>query len=226
MTTALGQLTTLDAARAKVLVVPVGSCEQHGPHLPLSTDTVVAEALVAGLGEQIDGLVTSPTIAISASGEHEGFPGTLSIGTEVLAQVLIELVRSARRTVDAVVVVSGHGGNADALSKLATVAGFEGDHVLVHLPRLDGDAHAGRTETSLMLHLAPHLVDLGRAEVGVTTPVGELADALRQGGVASVTPNGVLGDPTGASAEEGARLYEQMRQDLTVAIQHFLEALS
>lgn len=198
-----------------VLAVPLGSCEQHGPHLPLSTDTLVASALCDALAAHRDDVVVAPAVGVGASGEHAGFAGTLSVGTEVLARSLTELVRSARGWARAVVVVSAHGGNAEALGVVATTAAGEGDDVVVFAPRLRGaDAHAGRTETSLVLALAPELVRHNEAVVGVTTPLGELLGTLRDHGVAAVSPSGVLGDPTGATVEEGRRLLASITADL------------
>jgi creatinine amidohydrolase/Fe(II)-dependent formamide hydrolase-like protein len=76
-----------------LVLVPVGSTEQHGPHLPLQTDTVVATAVARALAERLDGYV-APAVSIGASGEHHGFPGVLSIGTPALHLVIVELVRS------------------------------------------------------------------------------------------------------------------------------------
>ena len=91
--------------------------------------------------------------------------------------------------------------------------------MVVWSPRLvDGDSHAGRSETSVLLALAPELVRLDRAEPGVTTPLPELLADLRAGGLAAVTPNGVLGDPTGASAEEGRAILDAWAADLAAAI--------
>ena len=187
-----------------ILLLPLGSTEQHGPHLALSTDTVVAEELCRRLAERRADLIVAPALAIGASGEHAGFPGTLSIGTAVLADVVVEIVRSSRTTFRAVVVVNGHGGTAEALRRAAETAEAEGDDLLVLLPTFPGaDAHAGRTETSMLLALDPSLVRKDEAMAGNTAPLSELAADLRSGGVAAVSANGVLGDPTGASAHEG-----------------------
>lgn len=201
-----------------VVCIPVGSCEQHGPHLPLHTDTVVAEALAAAMADQVDQVLVGPTLTITASGEHAGFPGTLSIGTAVMTDVLIELVRSADWT-DGVVLVNGHGGNRDAVDAAVATCSAEGRRVLAWWPRLaDRDAHAGRTETSLLLALRPDLVHLRLAAAGATGPIGALAHELRAGGVAAVSPNGVLGDPTGASAHEGRALLERLVDQLVDAV--------
>ncbi len=93
------------------VAVPVGSFEQHGPHLPLDTDTRIATAVVRALA----GVAQAPAIAYGASGEHEGFAGTISIGTEALEALLVEYGRSACRWARRVVFVNGHGGNGPAL---------------------------------------------------------------------------------------------------------------
>jgi mycofactocin system creatininase family protein len=200
------------------LVVPVGSCEQHGPHLPLDVDTTVAGAVVAGLAG-VPGVVAGPPLAYGASGEHEGFAGTLSIGSEALRTVLVELGRSASRWAGSVLFVTGHGGNARALVQATCQLREEGrDAAWWPCSVPGGDAHAGRTETSLSLALTPSRVRLDRAEAGRREPVRELMPQLRATGVAAVSPNGVLGDPAGASAAEGrellAGLVERLRRDV------------
>ena len=207
--------TELDAAGAAspILAVPIGSCEQHGPHLPLDTDTRIAVAIAAGIAAVDPRVVVAPALAITASGEHHGFPGTLSVGTAVFEQVLIELVRSADWSAG-VVLVNGHGGNAAAVQRAVAVLAGEGRNVLSWWPRIPGgDAHAGRTETSLMLAIDAEVVRLEAARAGNTAPVGELLAALTAGGVQAVSPNGVLGDPTGATASEGAAILGQLVAD-------------
>ena len=180
-----------------LLLVPLGSTEQHGPHLALSTDTVIAEELCRRMAVERARLVIAPALAIGASGEHAGFAGTLSIGTTALASVVSEVVRSARGSFAGVVVVNGHGGTAED----------DGDALLVLHPTFPGgDAHAGRTETSLLLALDASLVRKDEVMAGNTTPLSQIATELRSRGVAAVSPTGVLGDPTGASAAEGAAL--------------------
>jgi mycofactocin system creatininase family protein len=194
--------------RPKVLV-PIGSTEQHGPHLPLHTDTVIADAVAKRVGEDMD-LWVSPPISIGASGEHQGFPGVLSIGTPVLTAVIIELTRSLSLWTGEVVFINGHGGNITALNDAIRQLQDDG-HAVRWLPcAVAGDAHAGYTETSLMLHLAPDSVALDKVAPGNAAPIAELMPTLRRDGVRAVSPTGVLGDPTGASVEAGARIFEQI----------------
>lgn len=218
----LGELTWPQVARYRtdtMLAVPLGSTEQHGPHLPLSTDTDIALALCNRLATARQDVVVAPALPYGSSGEHAGFAGTLSIGQAALEHLLVELVRSATDTFSHVLLVSGHGGNAEPLQRAVRTLQGEGRDVLAFLPRWDGDAHAGRAETSLLLALYPWLVAYEKAAAGNARPLPKLLPALRTGGVRAVSPNGVLGDPTGANRAEGAALLEQLVADLHARVE-------
>jgi creatinine amidohydrolase len=206
------------AAAGALLAVPVGATEQHGPHLPLSTDTDLAIALCARLAGTRPGVLVAPPLAYGGSGEHEGFPGTLSIGTEAVELLLVELCRSATRTFSRVLLVSTHGGNAGVVRRAERRLRAESRDILAWRPAWEGDAHAGRAETSLELALAPDRVRLEHAEAGDTRPLTELMPELRRSGVRAVSRNGVLGDPAGASAAEGAALLGRLFADLLAAV--------
>lgn len=202
------------AGSGGILLIPAGSTEQHGPHLPVTTDTDIALAVATGAAGLESRLVVAPPVAYGSSGEHQGFAGTLSVGSEVTELILVELGRSASVDFAHVIVVSTHGGNASPLSRAMTRLAAEGHRVAAWSPSWPGDVHAGRTETSLMLAIAPGRVRLDRAEAGDRRPIGTLLPLLRRQGVRAISANGVLGDPSGATAGEGLRLLAGAVDDL------------
>ncbi len=206
-----------------VLIVPLGATEQHGPHLPLETDTLIAVAVAEAVGAARDDVAVAPALPYGSSGEHAGFPGTLSLGQEVLELALVELVRSADRF-DAVVLASWHGGNAEPLARAVARLRAEGRRVVAWDPQPGAaDLHAGRTETSLVLALAPERVGPARP-VGVVEPLEALLPQLRARGVRAVSPNGVLGDATGAGPEEGRAIFARLVDDLAACVDASLAA--
>ncbi len=193
-----------------MLIIPLGSTEQHGPHLPLETDSIIATAWAKQVGAKI-GADVAPVVAYGSAGEHQSFEGTLSIGQDVLFATIVELARSAKHHHEGVIFLSGHAGNAGPLQRAIKQLKSEGHNVLGFVPVLAGaDAHAGFTETSIMLHLAPELVKLDKAEAGNTTPVGDLIHDMQHHGVRAVSHNGVLGDPSGATSERGAQYMDEL----------------
>jgi len=219
----LGGATWLEVAATggdSVLAVPVGSLEQHGPHLPLDTDTRIAVELAARLSRSRSDVVVAPAVAYGASGEHAAFPGTLLIDHAVLADLLVELVRSARDAFAGVALISAHGGNHEGLALVHERCRADGDPVLVWAAGVrGGDAHAGRTETSLMLAIDPAAVRTELAVAGPTEPLELLLPRLRAEGVRPVSSNGVLGDPQGASAAEGESMLAAMTTELADALE-------
>ncbi len=206
------QLQTTSSA----VIVPVGSTEQHGPHLPLDTDTRIAAAVSRSVADRLapaDELkwMIAPAIAYGASGEHEDFSGTVSIGTSALRLLLVEFGRSASRWASRLVFVNGHGGNVEALTAAAALLRYEGRDVgWCSCSAANADAHAGHTETSVLLHISPDDVWIDERIPGNRAPLGQLMPAMRQGGIAAVSEVGILGDPTTATAEEGALIFAEM----------------
>jgi mycofactocin precursor peptide peptidase len=198
------------------LIIPVGSVEQHGPHLPLDTDTRIATAVARAVADQLSernesNWAIAPAVGYGASGEHEGFPGTVSIGTSALRLLLVEFGRSAARWATRLVFVNGHGGNVEALAAAVALLRYEGrDAGWVSCTAQDADAHAGHTETSVLLHISPTDVWVDERLPGNREPLTQLMPQLLQGGVGAVSELGVLGDPTTATAEEGERIYLEM----------------
>ncbi|QSR28272.1 mycofactocin biosynthesis peptidyl-dipeptidase MftE [Nocardioides aromaticivorans] len=219
----LASATSPGLPAGPTVLVPVGSTEQHGPHLPLDTDTVIAVGVATGaagaLGERGRDVVVAPAIAYGSSGEHQDFAGTSSIGTGVLHDVVVELTRSMSTWAARIVFVNAHGGNLTALRGAVAQLVQEGHEVAwVPCATEEVDLHAGRTETSLMLHLAPGKVRLDRAEAGNTGSLEELLPQMMAGGVKAVSANGVLGDPAGASAAEGATVLASMVEDVVAFV--------
>lgn len=220
----LGELTWREVGeRRSTLLVPLGSTEQHGPHLPLDTDTRIAAEVTRRLAADRDDLVIAPAVGIGASGEHAGFPGTLSVGTAVFEEMIVEIGRSADEFAG-VVWVNAHGGNSAALRRADQRLRDEERRSLVARCCFPAaDAHAGRTETSILLALSPDVVRTDLAVPGTTTPWAELEDDIVAGGVIAVSPSGVLGDPTGASAEEGFRLLDGLVAHLAVEVARWVD---
>ena len=204
-----------------VVLLPLGATEQHGPHLPTDVDTRIAVEAVRVLAVN-DAGATSRAVPVApmpfgSSGEHQAFAGTVSIGTAVLAEVLVELGRSIANWTDRLLVINAHGGNVDALRTAIPRLRHEGRDaawVTCRSGESDTDTHAGHAETSLMLALAPDTVRVDLAIPGNTAPLREILPAMRSGGVAAVSPSGVLGDPTTATAAEGWRLWRALHDDL------------
>lgn len=205
------------------VLVPIGSMEQHGPHLPLDTDTVIATATAERVAHQLTQRLSgdvraAPPVAYGASGEHQDFPGTTSIGTDALSHLLTELVRSLSCWAGPILLINGHGGNIHALDHAVDLLRSENRRVAwLSCGPADGDAHAGHVETSLMLHLAPQRVHRDRAVPGNSTPLRDLLPQLVRDGVRAVSPTGVLGNPMGASAAVGALIFKHMVDDATAA---------
>lgn len=219
----LARLTTVQvrerAAGGAVLVVPLGSTEQHGGHLPLDTDTLVAQELCDRLLLARADVIVAPSLPYGSSGEHAGFAGTLSIGADALEHVIVELCRSATDSFERIALVNGHGGNAGPATRAVRLLQSEGRNVRLFAPRYVGDAHAGRSETSMLLALAPGAVRLEHAVPGDPRPIAELLPLLQAGGVRAVTATGVLGDPSGADDTEGRTLLDSIAATLVAEVE-------
>jgi mycofactocin system creatininase family protein len=225
----LEHLTWPQVPQLPTVLVPLGSTEQHGPHLPAGTDAFVAAAVAAAVAAMMVDLpaprspvVVAPTLGYGASGEHEQFAGTISIGHQALALLLVELGRSALLWAGRLLVVNAHGGNLPTVPEAVVQLRSEGrDAAWVPCSHPSADPHAGRFETSLMLAIAPWTVRTEAARPGATEPIGTLLPRLRAGGVRAVSPSGVLGDPSGASAQEGRALVRSMAEDVVARMQRW-----
>jgi len=216
-----------------VVVVPTGAIEHHGPHLPLATDRIMAEAVAAAAVERaaaagVDAWLL-PSLAYTKSDEHAWAPGTMWLSAETFHATLVDLGRSIAATpARRVVFLNGHGGNVAplgvALRELRRRFGLQTFFTGIRVPPGDGDEggdelgmgiHGGHGETSLLLHLRPDLVDLAAAERAVpehlldTPMIGFAGTPVTFGWLSDdFGSGGVIGDPTRANAAHGAALFE------------------
>lgn len=223
-----------------IALLPVGAIEQHGPHLPLDTDSFDARLLC----EQVALACASPRplvlplIAYGVSYHHEDFPGTISVDPDTLARLVHQIgLGAARNGISKLVIVNGHGGNGPSLHFAAQMinrdarifvcvdTGETSDQAVGEITETPNDVHAGEVETSTALHLRPELVEMDRAVAHVpnfssayldftsSQSVGWYARTVR------LSPSGVLGDPTKASAEKGKRMWEFIVRHLVALVE-------
>jgi creatinine amidohydrolase len=217
------ELEGLLASGARTAVVPLGSTEQHGPHLPYATDTLVAEALAARFCARVPEAVALPALPLGCADEHLGFPGTLSLRRSTLGAVLADLLACLdRHGFERAFVLSGHGGNARLLAELEPrldaevaldVIAFTDHAALAEALFREAAArgvapgaaghHAGEIETSILLAIAPADVRLACAAPGLLE-VPRDAQAVFYPDLRANAPSGVVGDPADASAGRAA----------------------
>ncbi|MGH3823887.1 MAG: creatininase family protein [Pseudonocardiaceae bacterium] len=208
--------TSTDEAKrgATVAVLPVGSFEQHGDHLPLTTDTIIACVIANHLAATYDVLLLPP-VTMSCSHEHEGFDGTVSISSRTLIAIIDDVQSSlARSGIKYLVLVNGHGGNY-VLSNIAQEANVTEHRVALFPGREDfriareraemetttsEDMHGGEWETSILLHSHPHLV---RSTYSQNDHDAPQRPHLLITGIRAYATRGIVGRPSVASAAKG-----------------------
>ncbi len=206
-----------------VVVVPVGSIEQHGPHCPVDVDISNAHGIVVRAAETVTDFpfIVGPEISLGFTHYNQGFPGTVTLGLETFIAVVADVCRSIHRNgFERIVLVNGHGGNHHPMRSAVVKVAEENiyalalshwelmrDELAAWSERDKGSiGHAGEWETSIQLYLRPELVDRSKqiAEDWVPSVAPEFSHITfpeRQ----RETPNGVMGDPTVASAQKGER---------------------
>jgi creatinine amidohydrolase len=203
--------------QATVALLPIGSYEQHGPHLPLATDTVIACTIAQAIAAAHP-ITLLPPITISCSHEHASWAGTVSISATTLAAVVRDIAASLRRSgVPRLVLVNAHGGNY-VLGNVVQEATADGQHMALFPTEQDWaeareaagmvtsplrDMHAGELETSLLLHAHPALVTPGYE---ATDRIADDRRHLLSRGLAAYTGSGVVGMPSLAHADKGRDL--------------------
>lgn len=217
------------AAGRTTCVVVSASIEQHGPHLPLATDTLLGEALGEALARRLGNALVAPVIRPGCSDHHMAFPGSLTLPKKVFQDVLRHVCISlAQHGFTRLVLVSSHGGNfAPILEAAAEIQAAVGDRTLV-VPVVDlvgflaamnepfiasgssaqeAGHHAGRSETAMVAFLHPERVRRDKAEMGY---LGDLTDEVFTRGLKAFAANGILGDARDARAVDGERAMERL----------------
>ena len=217
---------------SNIAFFPIGSTEQHGPHLPVTTDSIIASSIAKGLTKSFKDAYVLPCMPFSLSYEHSSFPGTISIRAVSLEGLVRDVVRSLSEQNLPCVIINFHFGN-NALSNFVQELNHDGYNVmLTPSPRLlarayadagisknpSEDMHAGEAETSLLLHLCPEFVDLSKVE-DIDIPTRPLLNTV---GFNGYTPTGVIGFPSLASAEKGKNLVCSLTSHISKDIEDFI----
>ncbi|WP_156297558.1 creatininase family protein [Mycobacterium paragordonae] len=230
--------TADDGTQAPVALLPVGSFEQHGPYLPLATDTLIATAIADSISQQHN-VFQLPALAFGCSQEHLDFPGTVSIGATTLNNIITDLIDSLRRRgTRGLVIVNAHGGNY-VLSNTVQEANFKGEIRVGLFPSREDwvearaaagilstnhdDMHAGELETSILLARHP-----GHVRDGWQTADRSAPDRrhLTTVGMSAYTESGVIGYPSRASAEKGQAVLDHLGKTAVGLITLLIEPLS
>jgi len=236
-----GEIRAVAGEDGSILVVPVGSVEQHGDHLPVATDTILVDAVVRSGVERAGDLpiLVAPPFWAGYSPHHLPFGGTLTLSFDTMLSAIEELADAALENgFDALVLVNGHGGNDPLVSAAtATIGEAHPDREVVGLTYFDlaepfaqeirdseegGMAHGGEFETSLMSYLRPDLVgDPDDPPPNLDEPYDRSVRDLLSAGPVSVyrdfdeySETGAIGDPSVASAEKGEQLYDLLGEEL------------
>ncbi len=203
------------------LILPLGACEQHGHHLPLSTDQIIAEELAARVADVVGDAVIAPSIPVGVSGHHLHFGGTATITSSTYVDHITDIISSlALHGFRTTYLVTGHAGNCGSMQTITER--FTDDNVVSfddwpaqrgiihevateHLgldPQTVG-THAGHFETSIILLLRPDLVKEQFYQAGFIGSSSEASAKLQSSGMQSLSEIGVIGDPNGATAHAG-----------------------
>lgn len=211
--------TDFEEERLEIALLPVGSTEQHGPHGPLSTDSLIAEEIAERAAEKT-GALQLPPVKVGVSREHSRFPGTLHVSPETFRQQLSEIVLSASKSgPKKFVIVNGHGGNIPHIREICEDLYYDQDLLVLEWTWFNavsakGMGHAGKLETSLVLYLREELI-------GETSGKGANSWGKRSHGArvdydtSLFTENGVVGDPSQATREKGKELFQQSVRELS-----------
>ncbi|WP_136688410.1 creatininase family protein [Halorhabdus amylolytica] len=228
--------TDVEAFETPLALLPVGSTEQHGPHAPLGTDAIAAEAVAhAGVDATDREVVIAPSIDVGVSAEHRAFPGSLWVSEDTFRAYVRETIEAlAHHGFDRIVVVNGHGGNTAALREVCARISRGGDAYVVPFTwfeAVDPDGiemgHAGPVETALLEHVTPELIDNDSKErggEGAADRWGEWEGSVNLAyDTDEFAPNGVVGDPADGNGELGERLLAEAADALATLLERVAE---
>jgi creatinine amidohydrolase/Fe(II)-dependent formamide hydrolase-like protein len=240
----LGELTWPEAAKrfkeVDIALLPIGSVEQHGPHLPLDTDAFDAEFLSHQVAKRCSDPkpIVLPLIPYGVSYHHEDFSGTISVSPESLSKMVHDIGMSiVNHGIKKLIIINGHGGNSPALHFAAQMinrdthiftcveSGETSDTDIDSLIQTPNDVHAGEIETSTSLASRPYLTNLEKAEKYIPRFSSRYLNFSSKRSVgwyartASISKSGVLGDPTKANPEKGEKIWELMIKNLVEFIE-------
>lgn len=226
------------------VLIMLGSIEQHGPHLPLGTDTYISDALGERIAEKLDFALLAPTIRPGVSAHHIDFPGTISISPRLLMDLVREYCEDLdKHGFEYIVLIPFHGGNFDPVktaapeiardmenAKIITIADLEKQLILMNEAMREAGIdyeepviHSGASETSVMLSIKKKLVNMDRMEKGHEGPVP--VSLLFSKGLRYFTENGVLGDPTKGNSKAGDYILKSLSDNIAGQIKEEREKI-
>jgi creatinine amidohydrolase len=212
----------------KIIVIPVGSSEQHGPHLPISTDSIIAHEITKKVCEDLK-LPFTPLIPISCSAEHRDFPGTIYLSYETFKRILEEFCKSLTfHGFKKIVIFNAHGGNISILKKVLprlekeiTAKIYLINSFDLYKKKNEIQIHADEFETSLILYLKPELVKKEKIKDEYPKIFKKQLKKFEESKVSwrRYTKSGVIGIPTKASREKGRKIFEEMITNFKILLQ-------
>lgn len=225
--------TWQDIKNVDFAILPIGSVEQHGKHLPLFTDGIIATAITNGLADVFSNSYVLPALPFSSSYEHLGFPGSVSLKTATLSFVVKDILESLELNgISKCVIITGHMGN-HLLRNIVQELNVNNPRALL-LPNAkhwqlayrdaglnsnpSSDMHAGEGETSILLSLNKEYVNLNEL-TNVEQPSRQLLEVL---GMRSYTNTGTIGFPSYASVDKGKKLLRSLNAVLVPIVKEFL----
>lgn len=197
----------LEDSKMDTAILPIGSIEQHGPHLPLGTDWIIAQELAEGVAEKLGRCYLLPALPYSNSQEHLEFSGTVSLRPSTLAQAIRDIVLSLYlHGIKKVVIISGHGGNWIIKPTIRELNMEYPDLKVIHggaMGEKPVDVHAGESETSQMLHISEELVKKEKIVDSLPDATQEYIDYV---GMRGLSGHGSWGRASQASREKGEQI--------------------